>query len=111
MQDQIKGVLDRAATVFATWLLSYLVQRGLLSTADSAQLLPLLVMLPAMAYAWWNNSATRQLQKAAAVVGEHGAKTLVLADTKLANATSESNIIPVRASTEEIHQAIEQAKS
>ena len=110
MNEQIKGLLDRAATVVATWFVSWLVAHKMISESDSVQLLPLLIMLPAMAYAWWNNSRTRQLQKAAAVVGDHGETTVVLAAPSLADATKESNIISVKASSEVIHQAIEQAK-
>ena len=92
-QDQIKGMLDRAIAVLATMFLGWLVKRGYLGESDAATLMPALVLLPALAWGWWNNRDKALLQSAAAVVGENGQKTVVVASPELANSTPENNIV------------------
>ena len=92
--DQLKGMLDRAIAVLATWLLTQAVNKGWLSQSDSAQLLPALVLLPSLAWGWWNNRDKALLQSAANVVGADGKQTVIVASPELAKATPEnSNIV------------------
>ena len=94
-QDQIKGMLDRAATVLATMALAWMVKKGFIGEADSAQLLPALVILPAIAYGWWNNRPKALLQSAANVTDPAtGKPTVIVTSPEMAAATPEqTNII------------------
>ena len=92
-QDQVRGMLDRAMTVLVTMFLGWLVKKGVIGESDSAQLLPALVILPAIAYGWWNNRPKALLQSAASIVGADGKKTVIVASPELANATPENNIV------------------
>lgn len=92
-QDQIKGMLDRAIAILATWLLTQAVNKGWLSQSDSAQLLPALILLPSLAWGWWNNRDKALLQSAASVVGPDGKPTVIVTSPALANATPENNIV------------------
>lgn len=107
MNDQLKGMLDRALIVFATTLLGWMVKKGWISESDSAVFLPALVALPAIAWGAYNNRAVAQLQKAGRVVGEDGKKTVVVTSPELANATpNEANIISTSSSQVAINKAI-----
>lgn len=107
MDPQIKGMLDRATAVLATMAIGWLVKRGWLGESDAAQLSPLVVvLLPALFWGWWNNRPQAQLQKAAAVTGIDGKKTVVIGPPELANATPETNIISTGASQAAINAAI-----
>lgn len=87
-QDQIKGMLDRAIAVLATMFLNWLVTKGWLGQSDAATLLPALVLLPALAWGWWNNRDKALLQSAATVPG-----TVVVTSPYFAKATPETNIV------------------
>lgn len=54
--EQIKAMAERAVTVLVTIFLAKLVKIGWLSDSDSAALLPFLVILPSLAYAWYTNT-------------------------------------------------------
>lgn len=87
--DQMRGMLDRAATVLATMFLHWLVSKGVLGESDAAQLLPAVVLLPAIAWGWWNNRDKALLQSAASVPG-----TVVVTTPALATATpNDRNIV------------------
>ena len=73
-QDQVKGMLDRALAVMATMFLNWLVTKGYLGQSDAATLLPALVLLPSLAWGYWNNRPKALLQSAASVVGADGKK-------------------------------------
>lgn len=87
-QDQFKGMLDRAMTVLVTMLLGWMVKKGYIGESDSAQLLPAIVILPALAYGWWVNRNKALVQSAAAVPG-----TLVVTTPELSASTPENNIV------------------
>lgn len=91
--DQVKGMLDRAIAVLATMFLGWMVQKGWIGQSDAATLSPALVLLPALAWGWWNNRSKALLQSAAAVVGDDGKKTVVVASPELAHGTPENNIV------------------
>jgi len=93
-QDQFKGMLDRAIAVLATMFLNWMVQKGWLGQSDAATLLPSLVLIPALAWGWYNNSNKSLLQSAANVVGNDGKKTVIVTSPELAAATpDQQNII------------------
>lgn len=92
-QDQIKGMIDRAIAVMATMFLSWMVKKGWLGESDAAQLLPALVLLPAIAWGWWNNRAKAILQSAANVVGEDGKKPVIIASPELAASVPQNNVV------------------
>lgn len=97
-QDQIKGMLDRTILVLATAFLGWLVKRGYIGESDASALLPGLIILPALAYGWWNNRNKALLQSAAAVPG-----TVVVTTKELADATpDQKNIISSSNTTETI---------
>lgn len=91
--DQIKGMIDRAIAVLATMLLGWMVKKGWLGESDAATLMPALVLLPALAWGWWNNRNVALLQSAANVVGADGKKTVIVTSPELAIATPEQNNI------------------
>jgi len=93
-QDQIKGMLDRALAVLVTMFMGWLVKKGYLGESDAATLAPAIVLLPALAWGWYNNSNKSLLQSAANVVGDDGKKTVIVASPELAAATpDQQNII------------------
>ena len=53
--QQTSGILDRAATVFVTWLLTWATSKGYMTTSDAAAFLPILIALPAALVGWWKN--------------------------------------------------------
>jgi hypothetical protein len=85
------------------------VKKGYIGESDSATLLPALVLLPALAWGWWNNRPKALLQSASAVVGEDGKKTIVLASPEFAKATPEMNIISNTAPTSAVTAAVKAA--
>ncbi len=87
-QDQIKGMLDRAIAVLATMLLNWMVTKGWLGQSDAATLLPALVLLPALAWGYWNNRDKALVQSAANVPG-----TVIVTQPALAAATPDQNNI------------------
>lgn len=100
--DQVRGMLDRAMTVLATMFLHWMVTKGWLGESDAAQLLPALVIVPAIAYGWWNNRNKALLQAAASVPG-----TVVVTTPALALATPESkNIVSSALSQNAIAAAV-----
>lgn len=92
-QDQLKGMLDRAIAVLATMFLGWMVKRGWLGESDAAALSPALILLPALAWGWWNNRNKALLQSASNVVGEDGRKTVIVASPELALSTPQNNIV------------------
>lgn len=86
--DQLKGITDRAVAVLATMLVGYLVRKGYLGESDAATLTPALILLPSLAWGWWNNREKSLLQSAAAIPG-----TIVVTTPALAAATPENNNI------------------
>ena len=92
-QDQVKGMLDRAVAIMATWLLNYAVNKGWIGTSDAATFLPALILLPSLAWGWWNNRPKALLTRAADVVGADGKKTIVVASPELANTLPQANIV------------------
>lgn len=91
--DQIKGMLDRAIAVIATMFLGWMVKRGWLGESDSATLLPAVILLPSLAWGWYNNRNQALLQSAANVVGADGKKTIVVASPELATAVPDTNVM------------------
>jgi len=87
-QDQVKGMLDRAIAVLATMFLNWMVTKGWLGQSDAATLLPALVLLPALAWGYWNNRDKALVQSAANVPG-----TIVVTQPALAAATPDQNNI------------------
>ena len=92
-QDQIKGMLDRAIAVIATMILGWMVKKGWLGESDSATLLPAVILLPSLAWGWWNNRPKALLQSAATVVGSDGKQTLIVASPEFAKDTPDQNNI------------------
>ena len=92
-QDQIKGMLDRAIAVLATMFLGWCVNKGYIGQGDSATLLPALILLPSLAWGWWNNRPKALLQSAATVVGADGKPTVIITSPELAAATPENTIV------------------
>ena len=88
-QDQVKGMLDRAIAVLATMFLGWMVKKGWLGESDSATLLPAVVLLPSLAWGWWNNRPTALVQSAANLPG-----TTIVTTPDLADATPfQGNIV------------------
>lgn len=87
-QDQLKGMLDRAAAVLVTMALGWMVKRGWLGESDAATLAPAIVLLPAIAWGWWNNRDKALVQSAANVPG-----TVVVTSAALAASTPDQNNI------------------
>jgi hypothetical protein len=87
--DQVKGMLDRGLAVIVTMFLGWCVRKGYLGEGDAATLAPAIVLLPSLAWGWWNNRPKALVQSAAALPG-----TVVVTTPDLAKATpNESNII------------------
>jgi hypothetical protein len=87
-QEQIKAMAERAITILFTIFLAKLVRMGWLSDSDSAMLLPFLVILPSLAYAWWVNTDKSLVQSASNVPG-----TVVVTTKHLAESTPQTNIV------------------
>lgn len=95
-------MLDRAVTVLATMLLTWMVKRGWIGESDSAQLLPAVILLPALAWGWWNNRNKALVQSASNVPG-----TVVVTTPELALDTpNQKNIISSSAPTPELAAAV-----
>ncbi len=52
---QVSSIIDRAATVVATWALTWLASHGYISQSDIVAFLPILIALPAAFVGWWKN--------------------------------------------------------
>lgn len=91
--DQVKGMLDRALAVLATMFLGWLAKRGWIGESDAATLVPALVLLPALAWGWWNNRPASLLASAANVVGADGKQTIVVVSPELATAVPSENVV------------------
>lgn len=92
--DQLKGMADRAIAVLATMFLNWMVTKGWLGQSDAATLLPALVLLPALAWGYWNNRDKALIQSAANVVDPNtGKKVVIVTSPELAAATPDQNNI------------------
>lgn len=87
-QEQIKGMAERFATVVATMLLAKAVEKGWISSSDSATLLPAVVLIPSLIYGWLVNRNKSLIQATAAIPG-----TVVVTQPSIAAATPETNIV------------------
>ncbi len=87
-QDQVKGILERASTVIAVMLLSWLVRKGWIGESDMATLLPAVVLVPSLVYGWWINRPKALVQSVASLPG-----TVIITEDKLAKATPETNVV------------------
>lgn len=87
-KDQTTGTLERVATVFFTWLLTWLTSKGYISSSQAAEILPLLLAVGAAIWGWWTNRPTAIVQSAAALPG-----TTVVTTPVLASSTPEANIV------------------
>lgn len=87
-QDQVKGIIERTATVVATMLLAWLVRKGWIGESDVATLLPAIILIPSLLYGWWINRPKALVQSVAALPG-----TVVITDEKIAKSTPETNVV------------------
>ncbi len=87
--DQIRGPVERLIYIGLGWL----VARGFITSAEVANYGTLILAVLAAFYGWWQNRPKAILQSAAAIVGDDGKKTVVLAPPELAHSTPETNII------------------
>lgn len=92
-QEQVKAMAERAVTVLATIFLAKLVKWGWLSDSDSAALLPFVVIMPSLAYAWWINRNKALVIAAANTVDDQGRKPVIVTSQNVANSTAETNIV------------------
>lgn len=92
-QEQVKAMAERAATVLATILLAKMVRMGWLSDSDSAALLPFLILLPSLAYAWWVNRNKALVKAVANTLDDEGKKQIVLTSATVAASLPEQNVI------------------
>jgi len=92
-QEQIKGMLDRLIAVLLAWLAAKAVQKGWLGESDAAQLLPAVVLLPSLAWAWWTNRNKALQQAAANTVAPDGTKPIIVTSAAMAESTPEANIL------------------
>lgn len=87
--EQIKAMIERLVTILLTLALAKLVRLGWLSESDSAQLLPALVIVPSLVYAWYVNRGQALAQATVnAIPG-----TLVVTDPKVAEAVPGDNVV------------------
>lgn len=86
--EQVKAIIERGATVFATWLATWLVQKGYLGASDAAQFIAAIVGLGAMGWGAWVNRDKALVQAAATVPN-----TTVVTEHAVAVATPEPNIV------------------
>lgn len=90
--EQLKGMGDRVATVFATWLVTYLVNKGIIAPGDAvaliAQIGPVFIGAGALIWGWWVNRNKALVQAAAAIPN-----TVVVTEHALAASTPEPNIV------------------
>lgn len=95
--EQVKGMVERFATILATWFLLKMVQRGFISSEDSGILLPGLVVIivaaPSLAYGWWVNRSKALQQAASNTFNPDGTKPIIVTSPAIAASTSESNIV------------------
>lgn len=97
--EQIKAMAERAVTIIMTILLAKTVKWGWLSDSDSAALLPFMIILPSLAYAWWVNR-NKELAKALAnTVDAQGNRPIVVTSSAIAESTPQSNIVSNEAVT------------
>lgn len=74
-QSQVSSTLDRAATVIATWFLTWLASKGYISQSDTVAFLPILIALPAAFVGWYKNRASSIVASAAALPDVKGVVT------------------------------------
>ena len=92
--DQVKGMMDRAATVLATMFLGWMVNKGWMGQADAVTLTPALILLPALAYGAWVNRDKALIQSAGNVIDPKTCKpTIIVTSPEMAAATPDQNNI------------------
>lgn len=72
---QTSSILDRAATVIATWLLTWLASKGYITQGDTVAFLPILIALPAAFVGWWKNRPASIVANATALPEVKGVVT------------------------------------
>lgn len=92
-QEQIKAMAERAITIIMTIFLAKTVKWGWLSDSDSAALLPFLVILPSLVYAWWVNRNKALVVAAANTFDDQGKKPVIVTSPTVAGETRETNIV------------------
>lgn len=87
--EQVKAMAERAVTILVTIFLAKLVKMGWLSDSDSAMLLPFLVILPSLLYAWYVNRGQALAQATVnAVPG-----TVVVTTPEVAKAVPSTDVV------------------
>lgn len=87
--EQVKGMLERLLTILITLALAKMVRLGWLSESDSAQLVPALVIIPSLIYAWYINRGQALAQATVnAIPG-----TVVVTSPDVANAVPGDSVV------------------
>lgn len=94
---QVSGMSSMTLASAVTWLVTFALGKfaaaGFLSASDVPQLGIVLVIIGSAGWGWYANRPTAILQKAGAVVGEDGKKTVVIASPELADAVPVPNVV------------------
>lgn len=67
---QWSASIDRVVLVLATWFLGWLVNKKLISDADSALFLPVIIAAPAFLWGLWQNRQAAIIAKAASLASD-----------------------------------------
>lgn len=92
-QDQITGIFERLIYGAVLAVAMRLVARGWLDADMAPYVAGGTVAALGSAYAWWRNRPKSVMQSAAAIVGEDGKATIVVASPEMAASTPGQNNI------------------
>lgn len=87
-KDQTSASIERVITVFITWLFTYLTTKGIITSSQAAEFMPLALTLLVGVYGWWISKPTNILLAAKNLPG-----TTVITTPELAAATPSDKVI------------------
>lgn len=99
MNSQAVSAIDRVATVFATWVLTYLTSKGIISTSDAAAFLPILIAIPVAVWGLYKNRQSALIAQMGKIAAdpESPVKAIITTNTPegraLADAVPDNSIV------------------
>lgn len=105
-KDQASATIDRVITVFVTWLFTYLTTKGIITSSQAAEFMPLALTLLFGIYGWWISKPSNIILAASNIPG-----TTVVTTPELAQATpTAQNVISNTEAKGVINNTVEQNK-
>lgn len=94
MNHQTISAVDRVATVFATWFLTYLTTKGIITSSDAATFMPILIAIPAAIWGLYKNRQAAIIHEAVKIAADPASPVQAIVTTNTPEGRALANSIP-----------------